>query len=45
MVQKVMLRSFSPEKAMRMLMTLEANMEKMTPIRMMVLVDREKSSR
>ena len=29
---------------MTMLMTLEANMEKMTPMRMMVLVDREKSS-
>ncbi len=39
MVQKVMVRSFSPEKVTSRLMMAVTNMEKITPIRMMLLVD------
>ena len=38
MVQKVIERILSPAKVMIRLMTLEANMEKMTPMRMMLVV-------
>ena len=44
MVQKVMVRTLSPAKEMISDMTLEANMEKITPMRIMLFVDRERSS-
>ncbi len=43
MVQKDRLRSFSPEKAMIRVMRELANMEKMTPTRMMVWVEKLRS--
>ena len=44
MVQNVMLLKWSLANVITMLITLEANMEKITPIRMIVLVDSEQSS-
>ena len=43
-VQNVMRWTLSAAKVMTMLIMLETNMEKITPIRMIVFVDRERSS-
>ena len=45
MVQNVMDLSLSPEKVMSRLIMLLANMLKITPVRMMVFVDKLLSSR